>query len=262
MSDPDAIAFDRLDDGRVDVITLQRHAKRNALSPEIVRRLHDTLSAAAADDSRVVLIRSGLDKVFCAGFDIEHLSQAGGSMGTALLHACFDLIESCSKPVVAFADGLATGGGLQLFVSCDIRLATSRASFQMPALRLCQVEELSGLERFVRVVGLSTTQELYLTARRVGADRAVDRGIASWLVDDYAEALEQAQAMAEASPLALGATKRVLDLASRPADERSAARRRRDVERLRKLVHESPDRREALSAFAEKRSPTFPGEPA
>jgi enoyl-CoA hydratase/carnithine racemase len=254
------VFLERSSDRSVTSIILNRPQKRNALSPPLLAELHGLLKEAVADDSRVILIRSSTAGIFCAGFDITYLDGDKENTGSTALYDFFSAIEAASKITVAFADGLVVGGGNELFLSCDLRLATARTTFRMTPARLSVVYSYEGLARFMRTVGFTAACELFLAARQISTEEAVRIGLATRIVDDLRAVTEYSEEVALCAPQAQYAMKVMLQMLARdiarPIASESEWHR---LTQLKRVVLESQDHGEAVRAFAEKRTPVFKG---
>ena len=175
--------------------------------------------------------------------------------------AALDALEAYPYPTLAALNGHAIGGGLELALACDLRIAASIATFSMPPARLGLVYSHTGLRKFIEIVGAARTRELFLLGRRVDAPVAREWGLVNAVTDrvDLAEgALVLATELAARAPLAQRGNKRVIR-----AVLESQGRLQSDVERelieLRRACFASEDFREGVRAFAEKREPKWQG---
>jgi enoyl-CoA hydratase/carnithine racemase len=220
--------------------------------------LHAAVQDALTDDSNVIVVRSAAPGVFCAGFDINYLGTPAEEAGENLLHECSALIENGRKVTVAVADGLVVGGGLELFMSCDLRIATPCTTLRMPPVQLARVYYLGGVARFVRLLGLTVATELMLTGRLYPADEALRTGALTRLVSDLATAQAYWKQVADLPAKAQQAAKAMLrvlgnDLLHAEVAPDNAAQKLIDA------ALASEDAREAINAFHGKRKPNFTG---
>jgi enoyl-CoA hydratase/carnithine racemase len=262
-SSPDTqlVTSTRSADGLVTSISLNRGRKMNALSPALLNQLKQKIAEAFSDDSRVILLRSAVPGVFSAGFDIAVIGTAEELPAEDVQNECSAMLENGRKVVVGFTDGLTIGGGLELFLACDLRIATSEAVFRMPPVKLARTYYMEGVGRFVRCVGLTTSTEMLLTARQLGAGEALTAGLISRTVEDTAEMEAYVATVAECPPHAQQALKAILrglarDIARPPNSSAS------ELAKIERAIHEaanSEDSKEALRAFSEKRAPHFVG---
>ncbi len=243
-------------------IRISNPQKRGALDHEILDTLRDTVAGA---DARCLLI-TGDGPVFSAGYDIgnftdESFEEAAEKLVAHPFVDALDAIEAYPYPVVAAINGHAIGGGLELAVTCDIRIAARGVRLGMPPAKIGLIYGHTGLRRFVEVCGLANTNELFYVGRNVDADRAYDMGLVNRVVepDELDEAaLAVASEIGANSPLSLSGNKRILrTLREMPG------RLPEDVERelveLRESCFRTEDFREGIAAFAEKRRPVWKG---
>lgn len=212
MHDFERLRLERRDDG-VAVITLA-NGKVNALSLELVAELHTAAEELAADLPGAVVITGG-ERIFAAGADI---SQFGGAEEagpiSASIHRSVDAIAALPRFVIAAVAGYALGGGCELALGCDYRIASERAVFGQPEILLGIIPGGGGTQRLPRVVGPARAKELCITGRQVDADEALRIGLADEVVahDDLHErALALAAEVAQGPLTAQGICKRVID---------------------------------------------------
>jgi len=254
------IRLERSADGLISRILIERPAKKNALSPAMLERLIECVDTATGDTSRVIVIQSPVPGVFSAGADINYLGTEEDEKGEELLQALSRRLQSAAKVTIAVSDGLTIGAGLVIFLSCDLRLATSKCIFRMPPVRLARVYDLEGIGRFVRTIGLTAATEILLTARQFEIDEARQCGLVTRVVSGLEDASAYCQNTAECPPLAQQAMKKSLyflgtDLTGSGLDRGAL----KSIEELIRRAEASEDSREALGAFHEKRSPVFTG---
>jgi enoyl-CoA hydratase/carnithine racemase len=243
-------------------LTIDHPAKRNALD-------HELLDALAAElpqiDARCLLI-TATGSVFSAGYDIGNLQDTDAIAEAEALvahpfHAAIEALDAFPFPAVAALNGHAIGGGLELALSCDLRLAVAEARLGMPPARLGLVYSHTGLRKFIDVIGVARTRELFYTARNVGAQRAYEWGLVNELVDGgelERRAVDYAARIAANAPLSLRGNKRVIGalLAAEGAlDERVS----RELVELREACFRTQDFAEGVRAFGEKREPRWHG---
>lgn len=241
-------------------------SRRNALDHEILGAIAATLPRL--DDgiaTRCVLI-TGTPPLFSAGYDIaEFTEEAFEREAEALVahpfQAAMEAIVAHPWPTVAAINGLCLGGGLELAVSCDLRIAAAGAELGMPPAKLGLIYGHTGLRRFLETIGLPRTREMFFTGRNTGAARAERIGLVNEVVEDERideAGVELAATIAAGAPLSTRGNKRVIDvLAANPV--LSPAQEEELVE-LRRSCFGSADFREGIRAFAEKRRPSWTGE--
>jgi enoyl-CoA hydratase/carnithine racemase len=233
---------------------------------------HDILGAIAAtlprlDDgiaTRCVLI-TGTPPLFSAGYDIAGFTEEAFEDETEALvahpfQAAMEAIVAHPWPTVAAINGLCLGGGLELAVSCDLRIAAAGARLGMPPAKLGLIYGHTGLRRFLETIGLPRTREMFFTGRNLDAPRAEAIGLVNEVVEDVeieTAGVELAAAIAAAAPLSTRGNKRVIDvLAANPV---LSAEQEEELVELRRSCFGSDDFREGIRAFAEKRRPTWTG---
>jgi len=249
--------------GAVAVWTLDRADRMNALSRAAILALGKLSREAAVNASiRAIVVTGAGDKAFCAGADLKERR----SMTDDDVRAQLDLYRSelgpldrSPKPVVAALNGLALGGGLELALVCDLRVAAAHAELGLPETSIGIIPGAGGTQRLPRVVGEGRAKEMILLARRVSAAEALAWGLVNRVTPAGQSVVDDAVAwirpIAEGAPLAQAAALEAIDRGAEvPLDVGLA---------LEKLGYEktltSHDRREALDAFAAKRPPRFEG---
>jgi enoyl-CoA hydratase/carnithine racemase len=253
------LALDQPADG-VARLTISNPERRGALDHEIL----DALAAHARTlDARCLVIR-GSGEVFSAGYDIGNLEEQGFEERAERLvaHPFQDAIEALDAypyPVLAALNGHAIGGGLELAITCDIRVAARGIRVGMPPAKLGLIYSHTGLARFIDVCGVANTAQLFFVGATVDAERARAMGLVGELVDPAeleARALELAAEIASNAPLSLAGNKRIIRaLRERPLSEQVE----RELVELRESCFRSEDFREGVRAFAEKRAPVWRG---
>jgi enoyl-CoA hydratase/carnithine racemase len=234
--------------------------KRGALDRTLLESLRFTLERL---DARCVVL-TGEGRAFCAGYDIEELLREGYDDGEEAAHpfaAALTAIESYPYPVVAALNGATIGGGLELAIACDLRIAADTVMLGMPPAKLGVVYATAGLNRFLTTIGGARTRELFLTGRRVDAATAERWGLVNEVVTADAlpeAALALAGEIAANAPLSLRGNKagiRALVAAGGVLDRDTVAA----LDAERRAAFESEDLREGLQAFGEKRAPVWRG---
>jgi methylglutaconyl-CoA hydratase len=248
--------------GRLAWLTLNRPEAANALSRALVAELGQALASLAAEAVPPILLLTGAgDKAFCAGADLKERRAMALEDTRAFLHLLNDTVDALGaypQPTIAVMGGAAFGGGLELALACDFRLAAEGVEMGLPEVRLGIIPGAGGTQRLSRLLGVAAAKELVLTGRRISAALACDKGLVSAVVPAAnlrAEAERHAADIAAAGPLALAQAKKAIDEGwGRPLREGLA------VERAAyEVVLASEDRNEGLAAFAEKRPPRYTG---
>ena len=174
-------------DGGAAILRLNRPAKRNAVSGTMWEAIGEALGEAAARPDVRALVIEGLPGVFCAGADLTALKGADQDAAAhyrRISLAGYDSIREFPRPTVAVIDGLCIGGGNNIALACDIRLAGPQASFAIPAVRHGIVYDRPTVTRLVELLGSGRASHLLFTAERIGAARAAEIGLVDVLADD------------------------------------------------------------------------------
>jgi enoyl-CoA hydratase len=249
-------------EGAVAIVTVARPEALNALNTETNERLASVVSELSADDAvRAVVLTGAGDSSFVAGADIaemQHFSAEQARRFGALGQAVMNGIEAAPQPWIAAVNGFALGGGCELALACDIRLASEKAKFGQPEIGLGITPGFGGTQRLPRMVGEGWAKYLVLSGRHIRAEEALRIGLvqAVYPKDDLmAQAMKLAAELAGKSPLAMRYCKAAVqaavssDLATGQGIERD----------LFALAFASEDQSEGMAAFLEKRPPEFTG---
>ena len=262
MSDETHVVIEERGDG-VARVRLERPAKRNALTREMLSRLAEIFDGVAARRDLRAVILSGAGTDFCAGTDIAELaaldSEDARRKAEDGQRAC-ELIETCGTLVVAAVEGAAAGGGCELALACHLRVAARGARFALPESRLGVLPAYGGTQRLARSVGPGRALAVMLAGDHVDAEEAFRLGLANRLVEP-GRAVEEAEALARAvqdfaAPLAVRAC---LEAVTRGTRLPLADGLRLEAELFSRLFS-TRDAREGTRAFLEKRPPAFKGE--
>src|ERR1700687_4208209 len=247
--------------GRVAIITINRPEKRNVLNIKTREEGPAVLDQLRGDDSvGVVVITGAGDKSFIAGADIAEfagrsaLTQRAVMMGRSL----FSAIDTFPKPIIAMINGYCLGGGCEVALACDIRVASETASFGQPEINLGIIPGGGGTQRLPRLVGEGKAMEMILTGEIIDAKSAYSIGLVNHVAPAdqlQVKTMEIANRIAEKSPIALRLAKEAVKLASRSTLDEGL---RREVDFF-ALCFSTEDKDEGVSAFLEKRKPEFKG---
>jgi enoyl-CoA hydratase/carnithine racemase len=254
-------------EGHVCTLILNRPEKRNSLTPDLLNDLTRTLENLTKTDTvRALIIRGAGDNAFCAGFDLGVLptgeAAKNGQSAKKLnpFEEAMKAIGDFPYPVIAMLNGYAFGGGCDLAVSCDIRIGADDIKIGMVPAKLGVVYSAAGLSRFIAVLGLARTKELFFTGRHYSAAALKEIGFLNHVLPK--EELEpfthaMAREISENAPLSLKGTKRVLKLLTQT--NTMGERELEEAERISLESFLSSDLKEGQTAFFEKRKPVFKG---
>jgi enoyl-CoA hydratase len=247
--------------GRVAVITINRPQKLNALNIQTRAEGAAALEELREDEGvRVVVITGAGEKAFVAGADIAEFEgrTAVSQRDVMTARSLFTAVDTFPKPVIAMINGFCLGGGCELALSCDIRVASETARFGQPEINLGIIPGGGGTQRLTRLVGEGKAMELILTGDMIDAQHAYSLGLVNLVVpaaDLEAKTMELANRIAEKSPVALRMAKEAVKTAARANLDEGL---RREID-LFALTFSSQDKDEGVRAFLEKRKPDFKG---
>ena len=241
--------------GPIGIVTMNRPEALNALNDQVLKDLDAVLDQAEANEEVLVLILTGAGRSFVAGADIGQMkdftpvqAKQFGMYGNSV----FLKLENFPKPTIAAVNGFALGGGCELSMACDIRLASEKAKFGQPEVGLGITPGFGGTQRLPRIVGVSKAMELILTAKTIGAEEAKAIGLVSEVYpaeELMDKALELANAICANAPIAVAESKRCIrmgmqtDIATGSAFEAEAFG----------VTCGTEDKNEGMGAFLEKR---------
>jgi enoyl-CoA hydratase len=245
----------------VGIVTINRPEVRNALNKEAWRQLGEAFAAFESDEEvRVIIVTGAGEKAFVAGADLNVLkTRTAVETFNGENQRIVNGIEATSKPTIAMVNGFCLGGGLEVAMACDIRIASDDAKFGQPELNVGILPACGGTQRLSRLVGLSKAKELIFTGKLISAQEAEKIGLVNQVVPKnelLAETLKMAGSIAAKSPIILKIAKAVInrgfesDLASGLQAELLAQ----------SLAFSTNDHVEGIEAFLEKREPKFTGE--
>lgn len=244
------------------IVTLNRQDAANALSKELLHNLHEALNELKElPNLRTVILTGAGVKAFCAGADLKEragMNEMEVRETLKLIGDTISAVENLPVPVIAAINGSAFGGGLELALACDIRMASTTAKMGLTETSLGIIPGGGGTQRLPRIVGIATAKELIYTARRLDAETAKQMQIISQVVDPgilLSEAKKLAGEIAANGPLALRAAKKSINQGM-DTDLKTGLQIEQDCYQT---TLQTRDRLEGLSAFKEKRKPVFKG---
>ena len=250
-------------DEHVARLILNRPDQRNALSIEMCNAIADAIERVDSHGATRVAVISGAGAVFCAGADLSAVSGPHGIDFIGPFERMLERVARCRVPVVAAINGAALGGGLQLAIACDFRIAIAVATLGIPSSRLGVVVNFENVRRLALLVGFGVAKEILMAGRTFAGTEAVRVGLINESVEgDLDEVADRwAQDIVALAPLSVQGAKRSLEVL---ADHIGEARRTApdDVAAIDALVREaykSADLREGLAALREKRPSNFRG---
>ena len=243
------------------VVRINRPEVRNALNLATVQEFTAAIGALAGDASVGAIVITGAgDAVFVAGADINDIRARTRNDGLAAINSTlFAAIEKCPKVTIAAVNGLALGGGCELALACDLRIAAAHAKFGQPEVGLGIIPGAGATQRLPRIVGLGRAKHLVLTGDAIDAQKALEWGLVSAVVpaeELQAQALALAERVLARGPLAIRLAKLALNASARVDLDSGLL-----IETLAQAIcFESADKQEGTTAFLEKRPARFTGE--
>src|ERR671932_964992 len=256
----DYVRIDR--EGDIAVLTVDRQEKLNALDGRVVEEIGQSLLELETEAPRAIIVTGAGERSFVAGADISAMNGMNpieAKRFSEIGHAAMALLDRSPIPTIAAVNGYALGGGCEVALACDIRIAAENATFGFPEVGLGILPGMGGTQRLPRLVGPALAKELIFTGRRIGAEEAREIGLVNRVVprgEALGAAREMAAEIARNGPLAVRHAK-------------SATNRALDVDLVSGLEYEADqfallfateDAREGMGAFAERRKPEFRGQ--
>lgn len=245
-------------EGHVGILTISRPSALNALNTQVLEALEQALTEMEQSDIRVLLI-TGEGKAFVAGADIGEMQSLNAQQGEAFGRfgaRVFRKLETLRMPTIAVINGYALGGGLELAMSCDLRLASLKAKLGQPETGLGITPGFSGTQRLPRLVGVARAKELIYTSKMIGAEKALEIGLLNGVYEPEAlmtEAMNMAQEIAAKAPIAVANAKRAINGAMEMGIDEGIAMETY----LFGLCFATEDQKEGMRAFLEKQPSNF-----
>lgn len=257
---PELVSVQR--EGDLVRLTIERPEVMNCLSFPTLKRFRTVLAELRGDLSiRCILIAGAGERAFCAGADLKERKTMPAERVPDFvrnIRGLMDDVASMPQPTIAVVQGFAFGGGTELMLSCDLRVAAEEALFGLTETTLAIIPGAGGTQRLPRLIGASRAKDLILTGRKLGAEEAERIGLVNRVVpraELEAAALELAGVIAGNGPVAVRAAKEAIDRGTEAPIEQGLEIEARCYDK----VLPTTDRLEALAAFAEKRKPEFTG---
>ena len=259
MSNYETISVERREN--VAILTINRPDKLNALNSKVHLEGVEILEELKNDETaRVIVIRGAGEKAFVAGADISEFADATpiAQRGVMNSRSLFTVLDTFPKPIIAMINGFCLGGGNELAMACDIRIASDKSRFGQPEINLGIIPGGGGTQRLTNLIGESKAMELILTGDMVDAATAFNYGLVNYVYSSEeleSKTLELANKIAEKSPIALQMAKEAVKFASRSNMDEGL---RREID-LFAICFSTEDKKEGVAAFLEKRKPVFKG---
>ncbi|MGB2692556.1 MAG: enoyl-CoA hydratase-related protein [Thermodesulfobacteriota bacterium] len=247
----------------IGILSINRPKALNALNWDSLKDLGNFVeNDLPKEELRVLIITGEGDKAFVAGADIAQMSEMSAEDFREYVdyaHKTFDLIENSPYPSIAAVNGYALGGGCELALACDIRIASEKAKLGFPEVKLGIFPGWGGSQRTTRIMGNAKAKELIYTGEMISAEEALRMGLVERVVPHEVvmkEAKELAESIAKRAPLAVSAAKKAINTGSEMDLDKA-------LELEKELIiscFDTDDRTEGMKAFLEKRDPDFKGE--
>lgn len=243
----------------IALIQLNRPKELNALNPQLMGEVRDTLLQLDKNDSVKVIIITGNDQAFAAGADIKQMADKSAiDMHIMDQFSTWDQIRKTKKPIIAAVSGFALGGGCEFVMTCDMVIASETAKFGQPEIKIGTIPGAGGTQRLTKAVGKAKAMELILTGRFLSAQEAHFYGLVNKVVpiEMYMhEATELAKEIAQMPPIAVQLAKEAINRSFETQLDEGLMFERKNFY----LTFASEDQKEGMKAFIEKRKPVYKG---
>jgi len=240
-------------------LSINRPERRNALNFDLLLGLRTILDGLKENrDTRVVILRGAGEKAFCSGMDLD--IRLGEESQEKPFRDAVDSIINCPCPVIAMIYGYALGAGCDLAAFCDFRIAAESAQIGINPVKFGWVHYYKSLQRFINLIGVSNTKELFLTGRFITAKLAKEMGLVNWVVPDDklpVTTYSLAQEIAQNAPLAVSGTKFIIERLI--SYQKLSPEIETELETIIESSWQTEDAKEGLEAFSERRKPEFKG---
>jgi enoyl-CoA hydratase/carnithine racemase len=257
------IRIDLSDDG-ILTITLNRPEKLNAFDEQMIREMRSVVWKANFDEAVRIIVITGAGRAFCSGRDINgldyenNLETPGYRAYVRANHELFDDIEAIEKPVIAAVNGMCAGGGVEMAVACDFRIASTAAKFLLPENQLGVIPASGACSRMIQMIGIGRLKEMVMAALPVDAEEAHRIGLVNRVFAPdalAAETMKFARELLKRAPLAMGMGKHIINMCQNVDTETG-----RLLERLgQSVLIRTSDNKEGMESFRQKRKARFTG---
>ena len=230
----------------------------------MIREMRHVIWQSNFDDDVRVIVITGAGRAFCAGRDIDglhyenNLSTAGYRAYVRANHELFDDMEATEKPIIAAVNGICAGGGVELAIACDFRIASTSAEFLLPENQLGVIPASGACSRMIQMIGIGRLKEMVMAVRPFNAEKALRVGLVTDVVEPehlITSAIQMAEDLTKLAPQALGMGKHIINMCQNVDTETG-----RQLERLgQSVLIRTADNKEGMAAFSEKRKATFAG---